>query len=727
MKSKELTMKYILLLILVSLCSISATEYSFPGSATAQDKLVSVAGEQVEFIGYAISNCEIVKYKWDFNNDGTFDATSDSTGNALYTYDDAGSYEAVFKAVDAKGIETTQWIVYVTVTNTPEEAEQVRNTPEPTPPDLTPIVNPADGIETRYALLINSDKEQRFVDDMIYTYEMLIGKGLLHENIFLFNTDGDPIKDKNGNLKDNITVDGPCLEANLIFGCQEIAQAVDQDDLLFMWISDHGTGYEGKKQLHPQKALADGNLDSKSVDVGAGNEYDYLEKDFKLESLRLGTHYGGKSCTKNNNFHCGLDEWRIHREDVSSQHGDYKLHFRRKYVSHFDEIDFVDENCGTASDNDVYIEKITDYLISDSNRNGRIDGNEKADGDGNGNGKLPYDPATGEFDEGDWGQIDKYTDNIPYKLNTLVPGTKDINDYILFDKDLDNKLDIDISPIDKNDPSTFVADGTDLDNQGLFDGIDLNGDGDKNDWVHINEEIVLNDGRRMSDDQFKDLLEPINPGAMIIILQQCYSGGFIKDLAKPGRIIISSTHEEMVSWGNKFLISTLTALNQRNYPEAGKYGTKWDPETADYNDDGQISISETFQFAAFTSLINEDPNDPLPNRYDFPHFDGNGDGIPALDLGFDPWSSPTAENFLGDHIFLEKDLSQVKNFILENKTFKKLIGFDFLNHYGVGFDITIKNSNVRPNAVLNVKAGKEIRVLPDFTAPEGSEVIFKAE
>jgi PKD repeat protein len=46
-------------------------------------------------------------YEWDFDGDGTYDWSSPTTGNTSYVYDEAGTFEAVFRATDDDGNSST--------------------------------------------------------------------------------------------------------------------------------------------------------------------------------------------------------------------------------------------------------------------------------------------------------------------------------------------------------------------------------------------------------------------------------------------------------------------------------------------------------------------------------------------------------------------------------------------------------------------------------------------
>lgn len=49
----------------------------------------------------------IVKFEWDFDGDGTFDFSSPTTGNTTQTYNNAGTFNAVFRVTDNSGLTAT--------------------------------------------------------------------------------------------------------------------------------------------------------------------------------------------------------------------------------------------------------------------------------------------------------------------------------------------------------------------------------------------------------------------------------------------------------------------------------------------------------------------------------------------------------------------------------------------------------------------------------------------
>jgi hypothetical protein len=246
----------------------------------------------------------------------------------------------------------------------------------------------------------------------------------------------------------------------------------------------------------------------------------------------------------------------------------------------------------------VYIERLIDYLLGDTDRDGYVETAQGEVFDYDGDGTPPYDPATGAFDEDDWGDLDEYEDDF-HRINSGYPG----DSYVLYDHNLDNHVDIDLDP----DLENLEVDGTDLDNQGLFDGIDVNQDGDMDDWVSIDEAIVLW-GDDLYDDELAALLDRVDANVISVFMEPCFSGGFIDDLSGPDRVISTATEEETVSWGNLFV-----ELFTEAFHRATRSGS---PVDADADGNGHISMREAFNYAAENDTYAETPQ-----------YDDNGDGI----------------------------------------------------------------------------------------------------
>ena len=147
------------------------------------------------------------------------------------------------------------------------------------------------------------------------------------------------------------------------------------------------------------------------------------------------------------------------------------------------------------------------------------------------------------------------------------------------------------------------------------------------------------DPEALFDYEFANYVQGIK-AKQIYALQPCHSGGFIKELSAPNRIICTSVKEGEIS----------------NYGWIGPFrralGSQ-DGVNADYNNDGNISIREAYEYSAKT-LDERYDRDTNPNKKrENALIDDNGDGVghhytdclyvPGLE-GFD--------GYLADNTFL---------------------------------------------------------------------------
>ena len=551
--------------------------YDLPPMADAGPDFITYVGLSTNFRGRgAALDDEIARYEWDFDGDGAYDFQSLETGLASHVYHSAGTYSATLRVSETQGnvaIDAVRVIVKVGM-GEQEYLPTVRVEPDRAPS----VVTQGDGVVERYAVMINGGSETRFWSDVTFMYSTLTGDYSIPPNhIYLFNHDGT---DPDGTNPDGM-IDYPATLSNIDAVFTDLSTIIDDDDELFVWVTDHGRGYCGPRLQSYGYLAGDASVDP-------GDEPDYLESDFKLRSLCTYGDYAEPY------YNHGMNELKVCRRYLSSQ-GAYEM-YRNMFVSTFTDVYF--ESSGIQSDDDIYIERLVDYLSGDTDRDGYVETAEGEVFDYDGDGNPPYDHATGIFDEDDWGDWDHYVDNFNH-INSGCPG----DSYIIFDHGFDNHVDIDIN----YDPGNLEVDGTDLDNQGLFDGIDVNEDGDMDDWVSIDEKICLHGGADMLDDEMAVFLDRIDANVISIFMEQCFSGGFIDDLSASDRVISTATEEETMSWGNLF-VELFTSAFHRATP----YGEAVD---ADHDQNGHISMREAFNYAAEHDYYDETPQ-----------YDDNGDG-----------------------------------------------------------------------------------------------------
>ncbi|MBO5468056.1 MAG: hypothetical protein J6A02_11560 [Prevotella sp.] len=132
-----------------------------------------------------------------------------------------------------------------------------------------------------------------------------------------------------------------------------------------------------------------------------------------------------------------------------------------------------------------------------------------------------------------------------------------------------------------------------IDHGGTFDGI-------------TDSYICLWNNEILTDATLAQLLDNINVGTMNIVLGQCFSGGFIDNLAKPGRVIATACDGNEYSWAcpdipyDEFVFQWTNALNETN---------KHTGESINSNTDNNnyISMEEAFIYARDNDRQSETP------------------------------------------------------------------------------------------------------------------------
>jgi len=553
--------------------------------------IITYTGQPTLFRWSAVSPAyDEVMYIWDFNGDDLEDYTERAffgqTLEKSYTYNISGTYNATLKVMYLWDSTSASYDHVKVVVKTGsgnqtyvEESEYIKN-------DISPLA--ADGVTDKYAVMINGGSESRFWIDVNFTYHMLLEDyNYPADHVYLFNWNGSNPDGENPNGMIDYPADQLYIEQ--VFA--NLSGIIDSDDLLYVWVTDHGCGYFGPGSRYYGVLYG---YDAPFYDPG--DEQDYLESDFKLRSFCVyGDYYSDM----------GMGVWKVQK--VWHDWLNCYQFFRLKCVSSFSDVYFEEINA-TVGDSDVYIEYFFDYLEGDYDQDGFLDEDNGEVYDYDGDGIPPYDHENGTFDEDDWGAIHHYRDNVT-SINTGVPmeNLSGPASYMIFDYGLDNHVDIDLYYLG----GVLEVDGTDLDNEGLFDGMDINEDGDMNDWVSIDEQICLYWYPNIRDDVLAMYLNNINAEVISIFMEPCFSGGFIWDLSASNRVICTATVEEDSSWGNTFVRAFTSAFHG-----ADIYGN---PVNADYSGDGNISMSEAFNYAT--------ENDPWYPDLEIPQYDDNGDGI----------------------------------------------------------------------------------------------------
>lgn len=135
---------------------------------------------------------------------------------------------------------------------------------------------------------------------------------------------------------------------------------------------------------------------------------------------------------------------------------------------------------------------------------------------------------------------------------------------------------------------------------------DLNNDGDQDDQIRFDEILFMYDTTiDVWDDHLRTHLDSLNCDTKVVIMEQCFSGGFLADLRGPKRVIISACSEYEFSWGggpgdhDVFCYHFISALNGATHD-----GTQVD---ADDDNNGKISMVEAFEYARINDTAGETP------------------------------------------------------------------------------------------------------------------------
>jgi hypothetical protein len=238
-------------------------------------------------------------------------------------------------------------------------------------------------------------------------------------------------------------------------------------------------------------------------------------------------------------------------------------------------------------------------------------------------GKAPVDPKTGQIDKQTPVHYSATQTNLQTVFN-LLKGITTTQDFIFmfttnhgggFEKDdLSNPL-----TISGQFTGRFDADGDEgeesLDEKKY--NRDLNGDGFKTGQVSWDEELC-SWGGSIFDDAFPNMLAGLRYDRMVILMEQCFSGGLIADMSGSNRIIMSATGEYEPSYA-------MGPYPYDTYDEFSYYFTcaingadpKGKTVNADANGDGEVSLVEAFNYARAKDTQSETP-----------WYEDNGDGIP---------------------------------------------------------------------------------------------------
>jgi hypothetical protein len=113
-------------------------------------------------------------------------------------------------------------------------------------------------------------------------------------------------------------------------------------------------------------------------------------------------------------------------------------------------------------------------------------------------------------------------------------------------------------------------------------------------------------GETMNDDEFATEVDKVSAGSISVVMEQCYSGGFVSDLSASGRTIATacSASESSYAMSPSYIYDEFVF-----HWTAAVAGEDPDGNTidADENDDGYVSMQEAFNYAESEDVCSETP------------------------------------------------------------------------------------------------------------------------
>lgn len=193
-------------------------------------------------------------------------------------------------------------------------------------------------------------------------------------------------------------------------------------------------------------------------------------------------------------------------------------------------------------------------------------------------------------------------------------------------------------------------------------------------------------GETISDVEFATEVNKVNAGHISIVMEQCYSGGFISDLSKLGRTISTActANQQSAALPNmtydEFVYHWIAAVSY-SYPG----GTS---VNCDYDNDGYISMQEAFDYASSA--------DTRP--FETPQYNA-------------------IKNHLGDYVTLNGtqacSLSYLLNWVITTDQ-----SFTDCN-------IFVRQVNIQNNSNLILDAAEKVLIMRDFSTEIGSTLYIK--
>jgi len=152
----------------------------------------------------------------------------------------------------------------------------------------------------------------------------------------------------------------------------------------------------------------------------------------------------------------------------------------------------------------------------------------------------------------------------------------------------------------------FSIHGGQTDEDGVTNSIDLDEPDNREEFIQPVEFVLRHPGYPLTpfecdhtlailDDELGDVINQLDSENIAVIFESCYSGGMIDgdlDLAKPGRIVLTSSSKDELSWFGKIKMHSYFT----HYLIEGLKGEA-DKKENGGNGDGNVSVQEVFNYA----------------------------------------------------------------------------------------------------------------------------------
>jgi len=482
----------------------------------------------------------LFSYLWDFG-DGTIIKTSNE--QIFHSFTSEGIYKAQLSIKDIRGKTLAKKRVKIVIKSDVTKVTQSSSIVDFPSMERRAKGRRSDGVTRDYYLLIDgSPDEERFWKDVSDINDFLVDSGVARKYITILA--GDYYGFTGFTPSNPEIISKSVTNQNIADTFLSLANTLDQDDNLHIWFSGHGGGYTEKSQTVPEEGINYGWLDGDAVIDP--NLPEFKEKDFVLKGF---SKYGQFRSQM------GLGVWQTEYNQLS----DSKFLLRKKMFSAtYKDIFISSLNKSVSNNGDKSIKSFFNFMEGDINKDGFIDfdAGEYAYKD-NKNKKPHFDTESFDFTDKDWGVVDEITDDLG--MGTGSPFFSACDNFKFYDKDMNNHLNL---ACDFAHKGVFKFVATDKNNNGFFNGVDVNGDGDFNDMVSIRQNIQTGN-ERMYDYEFSRLVDLVKAKKIGVLMFQCHSGGFINNLSRKNRVIMTAAAKGQVSWGNYMPQSVIEQLKLR--------------------------------------------------------------------------------------------------------------------------------------------------------------------